>query len=172
MFHSNQQEAQGATGCGKDKQHYERNSIMATRTSRLSLKKKPKKEKQQLVHRTPGSPLGLFSKYKKVPQSSLKPKKQFGTSLEKERAKEARIEHRTKVSLSKRSEKKDTPKERKRLKKIFGEQFERSYERRGKKGLTYGKKAGGMVKGYSTGGSVSRGQYPAQARKVNFKGVF
>ena len=31
---------------------------------------------------------------------------------------------------------------------------------------------GGMVKGYSTGGSVSRGQYPAQARKVKFKGVF
>ena len=28
MFHSNQQEAQGATGCGKDKQHYERNSTM------------------------------------------------------------------------------------------------------------------------------------------------
>ena len=145
---------------------------MATRTSRLGLKKKTKKEKQQLVHRTPGSPLGLFSKYKKVPQSSLKPKKQFGTSLEKERAKEARIEHRTKVSLSKRSEKKDTPKERKRLKKIFGEGFERSYERRGKEGLTYGKKAGGMVKSYAEGGSVSRGQYPAQARKVKFKGVF
>ena len=31
---------------------------------------------------------------------------------------------------------------------------------------------GGMVRGYSTGGSVSRGQYPAQARKVKFKGVF
>jgi len=31
---------------------------------------------------------------------------------------------------------------------------------------------GGMVKGYATGGSVSRGQYPAQARKVKFKGVF
>ena len=31
---------------------------------------------------------------------------------------------------------------------------------------------GGMVKSYATGGSVSRGQYPAQARKVKFKGVF
>ena len=31
---------------------------------------------------------------------------------------------------------------------------------------------GGVVKSYSTGGSVSRGQYPAQARKVKFKGVF
>ena len=31
---------------------------------------------------------------------------------------------------------------------------------------------GGMVKSYSTGGSVSRGQYPSQARKVKFKGVF
>ena len=31
---------------------------------------------------------------------------------------------------------------------------------------------GGMVRSYSTGGSVSRGQYPAQARKVKFKGVF
>jgi hypothetical protein len=31
---------------------------------------------------------------------------------------------------------------------------------------------GGMVKGYAEGGSVSRGQYPAQARKVKFKGVF
>ena len=26
--------------------------------------------------------------------------------------------------------------------------------------------------GYATGGSVSRGQYPSQARKVKFKGVF
>ena len=33
-------------------------------------------------------------------------------------------------------------------------------------------KTGGMVRGYSTGGSVSRGQYPSQARKVKFKGVF
>ena len=134
--------------------------------------RKKKEKKQQLVERTTGSPLKLFSKYKKVPQSSLKSKKQFGTSLEKERAKKARIEHRTKVSLSKTSEKKDTPKERKRLKKIFGRGFESSYERRGKKGLTYGKKAGGMVKGYSTGGSVSRGQYPVQTTKVKFKGVF
>ena len=31
---------------------------------------------------------------------------------------------------------------------------------------------GGMVRSYATGGSVSRGQYPAQARKVKFKGVF
>ena len=31
---------------------------------------------------------------------------------------------------------------------------------------------GGTVKNYATGGSVSRGQYPAQARKVKFKGVF
>ena len=29
MFHSKRQEAQEATGCGKDKQHYERNSTMA-----------------------------------------------------------------------------------------------------------------------------------------------
>ena len=34
------------------------------------------------------------------------------------------------------------------------------------------KATGGMVKSYATGGSVSRGQYPAQARKVKFKGVF
>ena len=34
------------------------------------------------------------------------------------------------------------------------------------------KAKGGMVRGYSTGGSVSRGQYPSQARKVKFKGVF
>jgi len=26
--------------------------------------------------------------------------------------------------------------------------------------------------GYKAGGSVSRGQYPSQARKVKFKGVF
>tara|TARA_R100001530_G_C4283417_1_gene146164 strand:+ start:54 stop:485 length:432 start_codon:yes stop_codon:yes gene_type:complete len=35
----------------------------------------------------------------------------------------------------------------------------------------YGSK-GGMVKSYSTGGSVSRGQYPKQTQKVKFKGVF
>jgi len=34
------------------------------------------------------------------------------------------------------------------------------------------KSKGGMVKGYSHGGSVSRGQSTAQARKVKFKGVF
>ncbi len=34
------------------------------------------------------------------------------------------------------------------------------------------KSKGGMVKSYAAGGSVSRGQYPAQARKVKFKGVF
>ena len=39
-------------------------------------------------------------------------------------------------------------------------------------GHSTAKSKGGMVKGYSTGGSVSRGQYPSQARKVKFKGVF
>ena len=129
--------------------------------------RKKKEKKQQLVERTTGSPLKLFSKYKKVPQSSLKSKKQFGTSLEKERAKKARIEHRTKVVKGRGSK---TSKEK--LAKTFGRQFESWYERRGKKGLTRGKKAGGMVKGYSTGGSVSRGQYPVQTTKVKFKGVF
>jgi len=129
--------------------------------------RKKKEKKQQLVERAVGSPLKLFSKYKKVPQSSLKSKKQFGTSLEKERAKKARIEHRTKVVKDRGSK---TSKEK--LAKTFGRGFESWYERRGKKGLTRGKKAGGMVKGYSTGGSVSRGQYPSQARKVKFKGVF
>ena len=33
-------------------------------------------------------------------------------------------------------------------------------------------KTGGMVRGYSTGGSVSRGQYASQPNKVKFKGVF
>ena len=33
-------------------------------------------------------------------------------------------------------------------------------------------KTGGMVRGYSTGGSVSRGQYASQPKKVKFKGVF
>ena len=129
--------------------------------------RKKKEKKQQLVERAVGSPLKLFSKYKKVPQSSLKSKKQFGTSLEKERAKKARIEHRTKAVKDRGSK---TSKEK--LAKTFGRGFERWYERRGKKGLTRGKKAGGMVKGYAEGGSVSRGQYPAQARKVKFKGVF
>ena len=54
----------------------------------------------------------------------------------------------------------------------FRKYMEGSYERRGTKGKTRGKKAGGMVKSYATGGSVSGGQYPAQARKVKFKGVF
>jgi hypothetical protein len=31
---------------------------------------------------------------------------------------------------------------------------------------------GGMVKGYKKGGSVSRGQYPVQTKKVKFKGVY
>ena len=31
---------------------------------------------------------------------------------------------------------------------------------------------GGMVRSYSTGGSVSRGQYASQPKKVKFKGVF
>ena len=39
-------------------------------------------------------------------------------------------------------------------------------------GLNISYKKGGTVKKYATGGSVSRGQYPAQARKVKFKGVF
>jgi len=129
--------------------------------------RKKKEKKQQLVERAVGSPLKLFSKYKKVPQSSLKSKKQFGTSLEKERAKKARIEHRTKAVKDRGSK---TSKEK--LAKTFGRGFERWYERRGKKGLTRGKKAGGMVKGYAEGGSVSRGQYPSQAIKVKFKGVF
>ena len=34
------------------------------------------------------------------------------------------------------------------------------------------KAKGGMVKGYATGGSVSRGQYASQPKKVKFKGVF
>ena len=34
------------------------------------------------------------------------------------------------------------------------------------------KATGGMVRGYSTGGSVSRGQYASQPKKVKFKGVF
>ena len=129
--------------------------------------KRRKIKSTSMLTRTPGSPLGLFSKYKKVPQSSLKSKKQFGTSLEKERAKKARIEHRTKVVKGKGSKK-----SKEWLADTFGGQFERSYERRGTKGKTYGRKEGGMVKGYSTGGSVSRGQYPSQARKVKFKGVF
>ena len=41
-----------------------------------------------------------------------------------------------------------------------------------KGGHSTAKSKGGMVRGYSTGGSVSRGQYPSQARKVKFKGVF
>ena len=129
--------------------------------------RKKKEKKQQLVERAVGSPLKLFSKYKKVPQSSLKSKKQFGTSLEKERAKKARIEHRTKAVKDRGSK---TSKEK--LAKTFGRGFERWYERRGKKGLTRGKKAGGMVKGYAEGGSVSRGQYASQPKKVKFKGVF
>ena len=129
--------------------------------------RKKKEKKQQLVERAVGSPLKLFSKYKKVPQSSLKSKKQFGTSLEKERAKKARIEHRTKAVKDRGSK---TSKEK--LAKTFGRGFERWYERRGKKGLTRVKKAGGMVKGYSTGGAVSRGQYASQPKKVKFKGVF
>jgi hypothetical protein len=31
---------------------------------------------------------------------------------------------------------------------------------------------GGMVKGYKSGGSISRGQYPIQTTKIKFKGVF
>ena len=54
-------------------------------------------------------------------------------------------------------------------KKQFGTKLEKD---RAKKAMTMGKKEGGMVKSYATGGSVSRGQYPAQARKVKFKGLF
>ena len=129
--------------------------------------RKKKEKKQQLVERTPGSPLKLFSKYKKVPQSSQPKVKQFGTKMEKDRAKEARIEHRTKVVKDRGSKK-----SKEKLADIFGEQFEGSYARRGTKGKTYGRKDGGMVKGYKAGGSVSRGQYPVQTQKVKFKGVF
>jgi len=95
-------------------------------------------------------------------------KKQFGTKLEKDRAKKARIEYRTKVVKAKGSKR-----SKKSLAKTFGKQFEKSYKRRGvTTGMTMGRKKGGMVKGYAEGGSVSRGQYPAQARKVKFKGVF
>jgi len=80
MFHSNQQEAQGVTGCGKDKQHYERNDIM------------PKVGK------------------KKFPYTAA--------------------------------------------------------------GMKAAKKEKEKIKGYKEGGSVSRGQYPSQDRKVKFKGVF
>ena len=84
--------------------------------------RKKKEKKQQLVERAVGSPLKLFSKYKKVPQSSLKSKKQFGTSLEKERAKKARIEHRTKAVKDRGSK---TSKEK--LAKTFGRGFESWY---------------------------------------------
>ena len=95
-------------------------------------------------------------------------KKQFGTKLEKDRAKKARIEHRTKVVKGRGSKR-----SKKSLAKTFGKQFERQYKKRGVlTGMTMGKKKGGMVKGYAEGGSVSRGQYPSQARKVKFKGVF
>ena len=129
--------------------------------------RKKKEKKQQLVERTPGSPLKLFSKNKKVPQSSQPNVKQFGTQMEKDRAKKARIENKTK-----RVKDKGSKKSKEKLADIFGGQFERHYARRGKKGLTRGKKAGGMVKGYAEGGSVSRGQYPSQPKKVKFKGVF
>ena len=126
--------------------------VVKARVGKMMRKEKEPQEPQQLVQRTPGSPLKLFSKYKKVPQSSLKPTEQFGTSLEKERAKKARIEHRTKVVKDKGSK---TSKEK--LSKIFGEGFESWYERRGKKGLTRGKKEGGIAKKQGGGAMYSRG---------------
>ena len=41
-----------------------------------------------------------------------------------------------------------------------------------KAGKAAAKKEKEKIKGYKGGGSVSRGQYPSQARKVKFKGVF
>ena len=114
-----------------------RKEAIKAKTKRI-MKKAGKKNK--LVPRAVGSPLLLISKYKKVSQDPTKKVKQFGTSLEKERAKKARIEHRTK-----RVKEKGAKTSKKKLGKIFGSQFERSYERRGTKGKTYGRKAGGMV---------------------------
>jgi len=39
-------------------------------------------------------------------------------------------------------------------------------------GMKAAKKEKEKIKGYKEGGSVSRGQYPSQDRKVKFKGVF
>ena len=137
---------------------------MATRTSRLGLKKKKKKETQEFVERASGSPLKLFSKYKKVPESKvrryssvglMRPKKSTETKLEKDYQKQAFIEKRIKGSKAK----KDTEKQKTRLKDIFGGQFERRYQKKGRTG-------------YAAGGSVSRGQYASQPKKVKFKGVF
>ena len=115
MFHSNQQEAQGATGCGKDKQHYEGNSIM---TKRLDLYKKKKKKKKKDEMTAKDNWAGLDKKTRKKLGVW-----EIGRDM------------------------------------LFPE------------GPKTAKK-GGMIRGYATGGSVSRGQYPSQARKVKFKGVF
>ena len=114
--------------------------------------RKKKEKKQQLVERTPGSPLKLFSKNKKVPQSSQPNVKQFGTQMEKDRAKKARIENKTK-----RVKDKGSKKSKEKLADIFGGQFERSYARRGTKGKTYGRKDGGMINSKSTAKKYFKG---------------
>ena len=129
-------------------------------------------------------------------------KKQYGTKMEKDRAKEAFVETRLKrIKKSDKKFKKTNPKMSKlksaldwvggtstdkgKKKKLSG-QFESWDASETKKiaGKEYSgrdaidawtatrKAKGGMVKGYKAGGSVSRGQYPVQTQKVKFKGVF
>ena len=56
-----------------------------------------------------------------------------------------------------------------RGKKVSAEEW---YEKQMKLKEKLGLKEGGMVKSYSHGGSVSRGQYASQPKKIKFKGVF
>ena len=132
MFHSNQQEAQGATGCGKDKQHYEGNCIMKKSKKKLKGFEKKRWSGQKRFQEGEGPPKGRLQKEEKK-------------LMERRKRSQARISQRTGKSPFKQN-----------VREFFGTKLAK----------------GGTVKRYSTGGSVSRGQYPAQARKVKFKGVF
>ena len=62
MFHSNQQEAQGATGCGKDKQHYEGNCIMKKSKKKLKGFEKKRWSGQKRWQEGEGPPTGRLQK--------------------------------------------------------------------------------------------------------------
>ena len=92
-------------------------------------KKKDKKVVKEFQFRTPGSPLSLFSEYKKVDPKKIKRRpirkgKSTETKLEKDYQKQAFIEKRMKGSQAK----KDTEKQKKKLFEIFSHQFERRYQ--------------------------------------------
>ena len=116
--------------------------------------KKPKETKFELVKRSGANPLSWIGKdYKKTPESEVRryrearpgykgrKTKSTETKLEKDYQKQAFIEKRMKGSQAK----KDTEKQKTKLKDIFGGQFERRYQKKGRTG-------------YQVGGTVNTGR--------------